>query len=122
MAVDDLIKLVPGHSPEFEEVLRGCLQSQPEERLTPMELLELEWFRQFRRPAEQADEDETAGEGQGSCVDNREQDGAQHTAARNGGEGGLQVGQEGDDGGGESNDDGGENETHVREHVCGSDE
>ncbi|CAM9242995.1 unnamed protein product [Scytosiphon promiscuus] len=43
-AVDDLVKLVPGHSPEFEEVLRGCLQAHPEERLRPEELLELEWF------------------------------------------------------------------------------
>ena len=50
LAVDDLVKLVPGHSPHFEEVLRGCLQTKPEDRLSPMELLELEWFRRFREP------------------------------------------------------------------------
>lgn len=50
LAVDDLVKLVPGHSPHFEEVLRGCLQSKPEDRLSPVELLELEWFRRFREP------------------------------------------------------------------------
>lgn len=50
LAVDDMVNLVPAHSPEFEEVLRGCLQPIPEERLTPSELLELEWFRPFRRP------------------------------------------------------------------------
>lgn len=45
-----MVNLVPEHTPEFEEVLRGCLQPNPEERLTPSELLELEWFRPFRRP------------------------------------------------------------------------
>lgn len=50
LAVDDLIKLVPGHSPQFEQVLRGCLQPIPEERLTPVELLELDWFLRFREP------------------------------------------------------------------------
>lgn len=44
------MKLVPGQSPHFEEVLRGCLQSKPEDRLSPEELLELEWFRRFREP------------------------------------------------------------------------
>lgn len=48
--MDDLVKLVPGHSPHFEEVLRGCLQTKPEDRLRPEELLELEWFRRFREP------------------------------------------------------------------------
>eukprot|EP00903_Cladosiphon_okamuranus_P006592 g6440.t1 len=53
LAVDDLLKLVPGYTPHFEEVLRGCLQTKPEDRLSPEELLELEWFRRFRelRPA-----------------------------------------------------------------------
>lgn len=111
LAVEDLIKLVPGYSPQFEEVLRGCLQSHPEDRLTPMELLELEWFRQFRRPAGQADEDEAVGRRQGSCVDSGEQDGA-HRAAKYGDEGALEVGQKDDAGGRESNDGG--NETHVR--------
>ena len=49
--VEDLIKIAPGHSPQFEEVLCGCLQPHPEARLTPEQLLELEWFRQFRDPA-----------------------------------------------------------------------
>lgn len=48
--VDDLVKLVPGHSQHFEEVLKGCLQSKPEDRLSPEELLELEWFQRFREP------------------------------------------------------------------------
>lgn len=111
MAVDDLIKLVPGYSPQFEEVLRGCLQSHPEDRLTPMELLELEWFRQFRRPTEQADEDEVAERRQNSCVDSGEQNGA-NKAANHGDDGALEVGEKGDAGGSESNDGG--NETHVR--------
>lgn len=50
LVVDDLIKQVPGISPHFEEVLRGCLQPLPEKRLKPEELLELEWFRQFHGP------------------------------------------------------------------------
>ncbi|CAM9889748.1 unnamed protein product [Pylaiella littoralis] len=50
LAVDDLIKLVPGLSPQFEEVLRGCLQCKPEDRLRPDELLELGWFQRFREP------------------------------------------------------------------------
>lgn len=54
------MKLVPGHTPHFEEVLRGCLQTKPEDRLSPEELLELEWFGRFRelRPAP-ANEEET---------------------------------------------------------------
>lgn len=48
--MDDLIKLVPGLSPQFEEVLRGCLQCKPEDRLRPDELLELGWFQRFREP------------------------------------------------------------------------
>ncbi|CAM9199233.1 unnamed protein product [Ascophyllum nodosum] len=51
LVVEDLIKIAPGHSPQFEEVLCGCLQPHPEARLTPEQLLELEWFRQFRDPA-----------------------------------------------------------------------
>lgn len=51
LVVEDLIKIVPGQSPQFEEVLRGCLQPRPEARFTPEQLLELEWFRQFRDPA-----------------------------------------------------------------------
>ncbi|CAN0347765.1 unnamed protein product, partial [Hapterophycus canaliculatus] len=63
-AVDDLIKLVPGHSPEFEEVLRGCLQANPDDRLRPEELLELEWFETFREPQPfLAEEAEGAGGG-----------------------------------------------------------
>lgn len=53
--VEDLIKHAPGHSPQFEEVLRGCLQSSPESRLTPEQLLGLEWFQRFRCSAAEAD-------------------------------------------------------------------
>lgn len=55
LAVEDLIKDAPGHSPQFEEVLRGCLQPRPETRFTPEQLLELEWFQRFRCPAAEAD-------------------------------------------------------------------
>eukprot|EP00752_Nemacystus_decipiens_P004021 g3683.t1 len=61
LAMDDLLKLVPGQSPHFEEVLRGCLQAKPEERLSPEELLELEWFRRFREPQPALPDEEDAG-------------------------------------------------------------
>ncbi|CAN0399316.1 unnamed protein product [Ectocarpus sp. 8 AP-2014] len=65
LAVDDLIKLVPGHSPQFEQVLRGCLQPIPEERLTPIELLELDWFLRFREPQPPVVPEESGGGGTG---------------------------------------------------------
>lgn len=55
LVVEDLIKDAPGYSPQFEEVLRGCLQPRPESRFTPEQLLELEWFQRFRCPAAKAD-------------------------------------------------------------------
>ncbi|CAM9761435.1 unnamed protein product [Ectocarpus sp. 12 AP-2014] len=65
LAVDELIKLVPGHSPQFEEVLRGCLQPIPEERLTPVELLKLDWFLRFREPQPPVVPEESGGGGTG---------------------------------------------------------
>lgn len=56
------MQLVPDRSPELEEVVRGCLQMRPEDRLSPEELLELDWFRQFRRPIRS-----DAVEGEGTC-------------------------------------------------------
>lgn len=62
--VDELLKMVPGHSAQFAEVLRGCLQTRPELRLRPEELLELDWFQRFRCRAgeeqEQEQEDDAA--------------------------------------------------------------
>lgn len=51
LAVDKLVSMAPGYSAQFEEVLRGCLQPRPEQRLRPEQLLELDWFQRFRRPA-----------------------------------------------------------------------
>lgn len=86
LAVDDLIKLVPGHSPHFVEVLRGCLQSRPEDRLRPEELLELEWFERFREPQPAA-----AGGGERSAAAETGGGGAVAAAgAVGGGDGGLE--------------------------------
>ncbi|CAN0262640.1 unnamed protein product [Ectocarpus sp. 6 AP-2014] len=89
LAVDDLIKLVPGHSPQFEQVLRGCLQPIPEERLTPAELLELDWFLRFREPQPPVVLEESGGGGTGG----------ERSSA--GGTGGGGISEGGGDGGGE---------------------
>lgn len=81
LVVDELVAMVPGHSAQFEEVLRGCLQPHPELRLRPEELLELDWFQQFRRPA---GEDQEQEEGQ---EQEQEDDAAVAVAAGEGGEG-----------------------------------
>lgn len=47
------MKLAPDRSPQLDEVIRGCLQMNPDDRLAPDELLALEWFRPFREPSQE---------------------------------------------------------------------
>ncbi|CAN0357034.1 unnamed protein product, partial [Discosporangium mesarthrocarpum] len=49
LVVDDIIaQCCPGSSREFQEVLRACLERDPELRLRPEELLKLDWFGPFQ--------------------------------------------------------------------------